>query len=277
MIKFLATDLDGTLFYPRDRKNYLSKANLFFVQSFIDNGGKLILVSGRSVEFGERVVKKIGREATIIGYNGAVISDKGEILKRNPIPKEDLNAILEEVCSTYKMVGWMLFCDDGIYFKSPKNNKLSVLAMKIYNHSQKIYAENMYSKESEYENALKNKDVYKLMFMVGITQKKQREAQDFNRILRNAYESLECAWSNQVIEITEKGSSKGKSILEYCKLKNINKEEVAVVGDSGNDITMFKEFPNNSFCMQHGPESVHKYAKYTISKFEDLSRYLSKK
>ncbi len=277
MIKYLATDLDGTLFYPSDRKNYLNRANLFFVQSFIDNGGKLILVSGRSIEFGERVIKKIGRPATIIGYNGSVISDKGEILKRNPIPKDELNSILDEVVVTYKMLGWFLFCEDGIYFKSPKNNKLAVVAMKIYNHHQGIYGEKMFSKVEEYENALKNKDVYKLMFMIGLTKKKQRQARDINRILRNAYDNLESAWSNQVIEVTSSGSSKGEAIKEFCELKGINKDEVAVVGDSGNDITMFKEFPQNSFCMEHGPETVHKYAKYTIVKFEDLSRYLSKK
>lgn len=115
------------------------------------------------------------------------------------------------------------------------------------------------------------------MFMIGLTKKKQRQARDINRILRNAYDNLESAWSNQVIEVTSSGSSKGEAIKEFCELKGINKDEVAVVGDSGNDITMFKEFPENSFCMEHGPETVHKYAKYTIVKFEDLSRYLSKK
>ena len=50
-----------------------------------------------------------------------------------------------------------------------------------------------------------------------------------------------------------------------------------MVGDSGNDIPMFKEFPENSFCMSRAPETIQKYAKYTIDKYEDLSRYLIKK
>jgi len=277
MIKYIATDLDGTLFYPSDRKNMICKANLFFVQSFIDNGGKLILVSGRSVDFGNRVISKIGRNAAIIGYNGGIISADGDILKQNPIPKNELTVILTEVNKTYKMMGYMLFCDDGIYFDSPSHNKLYALITKLFNKHTGIYAENMKNKPSEFSNALKNKEVYKLMFFVGITKKKQNEASDLNRILRNAYENLESSWSNQVIEVTSKGCSKGEAIVEFCDLKGIDKSEVAVVGDSGNDISMFKLFFENSFCMEHGPESVHKYAKYTIFKFEDLSRYLNKK
>ena len=48
MGKIIATDLDGTLFYPKDKNEMIYKPNLFFLQSFIDDGGKVILISGRS-------------------------------------------------------------------------------------------------------------------------------------------------------------------------------------------------------------------------------------
>ena len=59
MEKIIATDLDGTLFYPKDTKEMISKPNLFFLQNFIDNGGKTILISGRSHLYCQKTVKKI--------------------------------------------------------------------------------------------------------------------------------------------------------------------------------------------------------------------------
>ena len=58
---------------------------------------------------------------------------------------------------------------------------------------------------------------------------------------------------------------------------NEKDSEIYVVGDSGNDISLFKAYPKNSFCMGHAPDAVKKYAKYTIEKFEDLSRYIFEK
>ena len=73
MEKILATDLDGTLFYPKDTKEMIAKPNLFFLQSFIDQGGKVILISGRSHVYCQKTVEKIGRPCATISYNGACI------------------------------------------------------------------------------------------------------------------------------------------------------------------------------------------------------------
>ena len=61
MNKVIATDLDGTLLYPKDKKNIVCKPNLYFLQSFIDKGGKVIIVSGRSLAYGLRVKERINR------------------------------------------------------------------------------------------------------------------------------------------------------------------------------------------------------------------------
>ena len=39
-MKILVTDLDGTLFYPKDKKAMICKENLDFVRNFIDKGNK---------------------------------------------------------------------------------------------------------------------------------------------------------------------------------------------------------------------------------------------
>ena len=50
-MKILATDLDGTLFYPKDKKEMICKENLTFIRDFIDQGNKLVIVTGRSLAY----------------------------------------------------------------------------------------------------------------------------------------------------------------------------------------------------------------------------------
>ena len=69
MNKVLATDLDGTLFYPRDRKRMIRPKNLKCVRQIVDDGNELILISGRSYDFLKRVQQIIDRPCTFICYN----------------------------------------------------------------------------------------------------------------------------------------------------------------------------------------------------------------
>lgn len=277
MIKYIATDLDGTLFYPKDKKNLVSKENLFFLQSFIDKGGKVILASGRSVEYGKRVEKAIGRECILVGYNGAILYENGEYLRTQNIDKEEVKEIIEDVTKIYKLPAVLIMTEKGLYVKVRKGRAIFKYMYLIYNKSLGNYGEICYKNENEFEDAFNNQKIYKLMFFVGITSRKKKQAMELNKMIRNAFTNIESSWCNQVIEITPKDCNKGSRIREYCNIRNIKDDEICVVGDSGNDISMFKEFPETSFCMAKAPEVIRKYAKFTISKYEDLSRYIIKK
>ena len=63
------------------------------------------------------------------------------------------------------------------------------------------------------------------------------------------------------IEVTGMESDKGKLIKEYCRLIGIQEDEVAVIGDSGNDIGMLKGF-RNSYAMKNAPKEVKDAAVY---------------
>lgn len=65
------------------------------------------------------------------------------------------------------------------------------------------------------------------------------------------------------IDINPKRVSKGESAQYLTDLLAINNKEVAVVGDSFNDLSMFQKF-EHSYCMSHSEESLKKQAKYVI-------------
>jgi hydroxymethylpyrimidine pyrophosphatase-like HAD family hydrolase len=71
----------------------------------------------------------------------------------------------------------------------------------------------------------------------------------------------------------EKGTNKAHALKELLKVKGMQENEVAVVGDSGNDIPLFENF-ENSFVMKQAPEEVKMKAKVTLKSFDDLENYI---
>lgn len=276
-MKILATDLDGTLFYPKEKKDMISKENLFFIQNFIDNGGKVILASGRSIDYGKRVEEKISRPVSIIGYNGTCLYDEGKTILKRSIPNEDAKNLIKETFDTFKNFGVFLMSDRGVTVHLKYKSKFIRKLATMYYKSQKIYAECFSSDEKDYLEELEHGSIYKIMIFFGITKNAINKAKEANKILGASYENFECAWSGMVIEITLKGCTKANVLTSFIEEKKYDKEDVYVVGDSGNDISMFKHFHENSFCMSHSPSSVKKYARFTIDKFADLSRYIYQK
>ena len=277
MAKVIATDLDGTLFYPKDYIGMISKPNLFFIQSFIDNGGKVVLISGRSHKYIQKVIKRIGRVCAGISYNGGCVYDGEKLVYSKTINNDEAIEIINEIKNTYKMPGVFLMTEKGLSIYLKCKSKFIRWLYKLYYKTTGVYAEHLLAKEEDYETELKSGKIYKIMIYFGLGKSKQNKAKQANNILRNVYENVECNWSTNVIEITAKGCSKAASLQKLLSDENISFEDVYVVGDSGNDISMFKAFPKNSFCMAHAPDTVKKYARYTIDKFEDLSRYILEK
>ena len=277
MEKIIATDLDGTLFYPKDTKEMIAKPNLFFIQNFIDNGGKVILISGRSYAYCQKTVKKIGRPCMSISYNGGCIYDGEKIIYQNSIKNEVAKSIIDDIFKTYRNSGVFLMTDRGLSIHLIYKSKLIRWGFKMYYKTQGIYTENLMPNEEDYLKELNNGSIYKIMIYFGLGKRMQNRAKQANTILRNTYDNVECNWSKNVIEITAKNCSKAKGLITLLEATNNTDKEIYVVGDSGNDISLFKAFPKNSFCMGHGPDAVKKYAKYIIDKFEDLSRYIYEK
>ncbi len=273
-MKVIATDLDGTLFYPKDKRNIIYQPNLFVLQNFVDKGGKLVLISGRSVDYCKKVIKKLDRPASIIGFNGSCIYQDDKYIEQNTIPNEEVKNIVNETFQAFKNFGTFIMTDKGVFVHLKTKSRFIRWISKVYYRGQREYAEKFYSDEKSFQEQLENGNIYKVLLFFGFSKRKMKKAREANKILRNTYENFEFSWSTCVIEITLKNCNKARALEDFVKINNINKEDVIVVGDSGNDICMFKSFYENSFCMGHSPKSVSKYARYTIDKYEDLSRYI---
>lgn len=82
-------------------------------------------------------------------------------------------------------------------------------------------------------------------------------------------------WSSEAIEFMNKGVNKATALLKLIENENIKRENVAVVGDSGNDLPLFENF-ENSFAMAQADDEIKEKAKYVVDGVYSLEEYVNK-
>ena len=87
MPKLLACDLDGTLFFPKGKKRCISKKNVKFLQDFIDEGNKVVLVTSRSTQFTDKLKDEIQRDLYEIE---TILKDKINIIDKRKYGRANL-------------------------------------------------------------------------------------------------------------------------------------------------------------------------------------------
>ncbi len=273
--KVIATDLDGTLFYPRKRIRMISADNRSFINKFMDDGGRLLIVSGRNRYFGEKVGFNLHRKVDVVGCNGAFVLSNSELVKETFFNKESLKKLLNEVQREYKIPLVLLFTKHrNIVIPKTGVGSITGLAYTVYEFFQGTYREPIVRSDRVFYEELEKGEVYKTMLFFGAAKKAKEKALKACQLLTLVYPDVEFSWVNQAIEITPKGCSKSSGIAFYLDYNHISRDNVLVIGDSGNDISMFDAFRDVSFCMNHSPDEVKKHASHIIKRFYDLESYI---
>lgn len=273
--KIIATDLDGTLFYPKKAFQMVSKRNRVFIDRFMDDGGKLVLVSGRTPFSCEKLASKLGRKLDFVACNGACVVSNGMLIRDQSFETQSLKKMLEDIRSQYPLMLTALFTKHrGMVIKWSDLTKFTGLGYRLYTFFQFNYRELFVCSDRIFYEELEKGEVYKIMLMFGTSKKKIEMAEKATPSLSKAYPDASFAWSKQVVEVTPKNCTKSEGLLFYLEYNHLNHDNVLVVGDSGNDISMFDAFPKTSFCMEHSPESVQEHSAHLIKRFYELEDYV---
>ena len=281
MIKVLATDLDGTLFYPKRKISLISGKNKKFLRKFVKEGKKVILVTGRNQNVSSKVAKKIGSKLNLIGCNGGIIIENGQIIKENCISHDIAKKIYYSNKDDKKILIWMIFTSDGKMYLQQKNcNLIYRLFAAIGISTQFAYREKYTIGEKKLEAMIddENSHIIKIMPCYGIRKRCRVIAQKATEEFIKEYGDIsEAVWSNTAVEIMAKGTNKASSLKLITDDMGVNDDEIAVVGDSGNDISLFKEYYNNSFVMSKAPDAIKKEAKYEVNSVSDIEKFINEK
>lgn len=258
-IKFIATDLDGTLMAPdhitvtERTKNALLKAH--------EKGIKIAIATGRTLGFITPVIEQIPFIDYVIFSNGASVYDlhKKEIIYKNHISPENTQKILKKLNSID--IYYNIYVDGKVYIQDNKqqfymNKDLPSDFLEIFMASSKVcdnLCEELKGESSEIVA------VYTLN-------------KDLENEIHKYFDELNLlvtASLKDEIEATEETANKGTALSGVCKILGIKKDEVMAFGDAMNDSHMI-EFAGYSFAMANAVEPLKQIAKYTtLSNAED--------
>ena len=278
MQKVLAIDLDGTLLYPYSFRHKVSKKNVKFLQHWIDSGNRLVLVSSRDAKFLRSLEEEIQRPFDVIAGIGAHIEIDGKVVKHVGVDNKALKRTIDFLTEKFHPSAYLMTTSDH-----PLIIRNNSIASRIFTwfywftwfrqgKSREPYVIDNKLFDSEVENG----DILKIMTFFGMGKSKKVVTKEINKIIREECPDIESSWTSIVNEITPAGCNKGAGVDYYCKYLKINPSDVYVVGDSGNDITMFNLYHENSYVMAKAYPSVKKYAKHVIRRVYKLDKLLLK-
>lgn len=267
MIKLLATDLDGTLFSKSNIKEIIEEENIILLRLFHNMGGNVAVVSGRGSLYCKWVSKKLGFECYDLSLNGAY---NGFSKTAKTIPNKSILSILEKLKEYNKPYTFLLSSSDGIMYAL--KNRFFMYSYKYLKQRNKKYV-NRISKtifsNQKIRQIIKNNQVCKVLIYF----KNKDDHHNFYSYIQEFQNDLSLYYYNDSYEINAKECSKGLALEELMKQLKIKEDEVLVIGDGKNDISMLERF-NNAFTFTYSSDQVKKSAKIIIEKFKDIENYL---
>jgi Cof subfamily protein (haloacid dehalogenase superfamily) len=264
-LKCIATDMDGTLL---NEYQMVSEENRKALEAVRDNGGQVIVATGRSYKEARFALDEINFQCPIISLNGAAVyNQKGELMDSNPMQQESLFEtvkLLEEMDLYFEM-----YTNRGTFSKNPEKAIDSLVDIFLSaNPDQgeeriREFAEGRIKfgfifATDDYFQLINEEDIeiYKiLVFSTDLNKLKNVAA-----ILGQA-ESLTVTSSGKGnIEINQRGVSKGTALENVLKKLQIPLEETIAIGDNLNDVSMFEK-AGLSVAMGNASDDIKRLCK----------------
>ncbi|WP_163580948.1 HAD family hydrolase [Gracilibacillus saliphilus] len=247
MIKLFATDLDGTLLKPG---NIIKQEDIDAIHRLKEHGIDFAVATGRMERDIVKICSEINHDAHRISQNGAFVDTKDNQKIFTKTFDAATSRALHHAVSAFPNPFCITTADESyISFKTPEIKAMEdILYFPLVEGVDFADDYNEAFLPSKYMLLGDEKDI------VGFQQKIDEA---FSEVSESYLSDPHC------VDIVPKGVSKARGLTALAEYLNINPEEIAVIGDSFNDIPMF-EMSNNSFAMVTAPEAVKQKATHVV-------------
>lgn len=247
--KILFVDLDATLLC--DDKT-ISEKNLDAIHRMLDAGHYLVLATGRPIESGRAVAKKMGITTPgfyMLAFNGAVIYDCAAdcVLMKKSIPIDIVQELFERAEKA------------GIYVQTYNNT--DIIATR---HTRELdcYRERTHLSYKLSRNVLDvlEEEPQKVL-LIDLDNKKRLEKFQRDNYLWQQGKCNSFFSSSQYLEYCPLNTDKGTGLEDLRKILNMPQDCTVAMGDEQNDIYMIRA-AHVGIAMKNGTKEVLAAADY---------------
>ncbi|MEG0856791.1 MAG: Cof-type HAD-IIB family hydrolase [Terrisporobacter sp.] len=253
-MKYLASDLDGTLIHNGE----IRKEDIDAIVKLKDRGYKFIISTGRGIKSIEEVFSKHPevKYDYIVGCNGSIVLDKNRNIVHEAYISNEIGGDLlkdfidEDKCCTH------FESENENYLVDPVNTED---VSEFMNHFKEVISK---------EDTLNGNRKYSMISLFARDKCVKRAQLVRDKIADKYGDKLEAFRNQYFIDIAPKGCSKGAGINKVLELDGGNVDNLYTIGDSLNDISMFK-ITKNSFTFNNAEESVKVEANNYVDTVEE--------
>ncbi len=273
MIKMVVSDMDGTLLNKYGR---ISQGNLAAIGRLRDQGVEFAIASGRDHYGVYSILDKYGIRCEAILGNGSQYEDAdGNLLMTCYMDKK----VVKEVAKIFadRGIPYMIFTTNGFYTgwePSFVREEFITRSSKRFDRDRKDFEKggrneympcNQLQKIEDFDEFLgRDLEIIKVeaFAMSAGTCGEAREA-------LKRFPDISCLSSfEDNIEVTDKAAQKGYILEKVIRMKGLSKEQVLVIGDGMNDLSLFQCFPI-SFAPANAQATIKELAKELVGDCEE--------
>ena len=259
MIKCVVSDLDGTLLY----NGKVSDNNFRAIKLLKDNNIKFIIATGRN-ENELSLLDLHGDKFPMVMINGALVKDENDLVISSTKINKNVLLDIYKIVSTYK-IGTIIYTSSMRYVLYGKRLRDSFFS-DIDPLRREIFGDTFFNDLVDIDDY---KDINEDIFKFEIMDAKDREmlAEIKKKFLEIDGLSITSSAGNN-IEINDYTVSKYNGLKSFMNKFGYSKEEVAVFGDSDNDLSLFENMIE-TYAVNNASYNIKKNAKYIVDDCKD--------
>ena len=257
-MKLIVSDVDGTLFPHHTVKNPNQlEENIQAIKRWVDQGNHFAIASARGIREVERFKNLLGFPLHFIGSNGAGI----QLVDGTKIEQHINSEIYYTILDLVDRNQWdaSVVCSIDYKWLWRDLNHYPLNQAEVYNALAKNIT---LAKDGEipHDYPITKVSIFLHPTLRDVVKKE---------IENLGFEVAITTCDVDMIDVIPQNASKANGILEVCKQLNISIDDVYVVGDSENDISMFN-VTKNSYCIDHAEDKVKENASCIVSSVSEM-------
>ena len=269
MIRLIATDMDGTLL---DGNHQISPENIAAIRAAQQQGIKFVIATGRIMADVQAFIESYGLAPYYLTMNGAELHAPDHQLLHSAYIDHQRSQKIYEIIAQFQHFNLEIYTDQG-HFSA--NSRLKTYRG-LLDRMREVRPGTNFLKNFLW--SLKNPHFKKLQYIKDFDEFWQSDINiakfiTFSRApgrlaalaerLENEVPNLAISASFRTnIEINDAAATKGNTLKVLTKSLGIAEEEVLVLGDGTNDLSMFEAFPSNATAMENGVAKLKEAAAH---------------